>query len=228
MLLALIAHAAAMTILGARAVPTVRAGAIHMERDFAPQSLVSELRLELAQRRDEFQAAESVSSNGCSDDLRQAFRCRPSMGSNAFADLYDRLSVARSELSGALGCKLATGLEAAFVVYPAGGYYRRHIDSIAGVDEAGSGRRIVSFICYLTPSGWTAEDGGALRVHDNAKADGDCSYDNAKADGDCSCGSQLVLPESGSLALFDSKRVWHEVETTRRERACLVGWMLAA
>ena len=33
-----------------------------------------------------------------------------------------------------------------------------------------------------------------------------------------------VLPESGLLVAFDSKRLWHEVMPTRRERTCLVGW----
>ena len=37
---------------------------------------------------------------------------------------------------------------------------------------------------------------------------------------------QDLLPEGGSLAVFDSKRVWHEVAPTARERSCVVGWFL--
>ena len=40
--------------------------------------------------------------------------------------------------------------------------------------------------------------------------------------------AQELLPQSGSLVLFDSKRVWHEVLPTLRERACLVGWYRCA
>ena len=103
-------------------------------------------------------------------------------------------------------------MEATFVVYPAGkGYYRRHVDSIANVDEEGSGCRSISFVCYLTEPGWTARDGGELRVYASGAAGAAVRRD--------------ILPESGTLVLFDSKRVWHEVLPTRRERACLVGWM---
>ena len=34
-------------------------------------------------------------------------------------------------------------------MYPPGGYYKRHIDAVEGIDPQGSGRRCVSFICYL-------------------------------------------------------------------------------
>ena len=37
---------------------------------------------------------------------------------------------------------------------------------------------------------------------------------------------QDLLPEGGSLAVFDSKRVWHEVAPTARERSCVVGGFL--
>ena len=61
---------------------------------------------------------------------------------------------------------------------------------------SGSGQRALSFICYLTKTGrrWTSSDGGTL----------------------CLDTGERVLPESGSLVLFDSKRVWHSVEPTRR------------
>jgi SM-20-related protein len=77
-------------------------------------------------------------------------------------------------------------------------------------------RRSISFICYLNEPGWTASDGGQLRLH----GDGSESAESTPV--------QDVLPECGSLVLFDSKRVWHEVLPTRRERACIVGWFHVA
>eukprot|EP00908_Phaeocystis_cordata_P002941 Transcript_13185.p1 GENE.Transcript_13185~~Transcript_13185.p1 ORF type:complete len:145 (+),score=24.62 Transcript_13185:369-803(+) len=131
------------------------------------------------------------------------------MDDDAMCVLHDRLDAVRLQLGPMLGQPLSPGIEATYVVYPEGGYYKRHIDGVVG-DPQGSGRRCVSFICYLNEPGWTAKDGGALRVYDDADCERLCAYD--------------LLPESGSLVLFDSKRVWHEVLPTRRERPCLVGW----
>ena len=95
---------------------------------------------------------------------------------------------------------------------------------MGGLDLTGTGRRAVSFICYLNEAGWTHADGGALRVFGKAAAE-------AVAGGVYDDGDEPyvdVLPEEGSLVLFDSMSVFHEVLTTRRERACLVGWFLNA
>ena len=78
--------------------------------------------------------------------------------------------------------------EVMYVVYPPGGYYKRHIDSLANVDQMGSGRRSVSFVCYLTPP-WTENDGGELRVYGGEHPEMVAEYP----------------PESGSLVVFDSK-----------------------
>merc|ERR1712129_598830 len=107
---------------------------------------------------------------------------------------------------------LADGFEAAFVVYPPGGFYRKHLDSSEGVDPTGTGRRRLSFICYLNEPGWEASDGGALRVYDRGGEDAGATHS--------------LLPEGGLLAVFDSRRVWHEVAPTSRQRACVVGWFL--
>ena len=115
---------------------------------------------------------------------------------------------------------LATGMEVTYVIYPVGGYYQPHIDAMDGTSSA---KRCVSFICYLTPSGWTYDDGGALRVHYGRETDSG-SGAQVTRDADTGADYEDVAPESGSLVLFDSKQLWHEVLPTRRERACLVGW----
>ena len=129
----------------------------------------------------------------------------------------------------AMTCRvhLATGIEAVYVIYPVGGYYRRHIDSLDKVDPYGSGRRCVSFICYLNAPGWTVADGGQLRFYDSTVRDPPpatvhrCHPSSGSAESFWD-----VLPECGTLVLFDSKRVWHEVLPTQSQRACLVGWFL--
>lgn len=192
------------------AASTLSAGSAHREPNFVPLTLIAELRRELAAlgAAGRFEVTSSFSSDGRQDDLRSAMTCRPDMASDAFAQLYERLDAVRAELGRQLGRQLTGGMEATFVIYPQGGYYRRHVDSLAGVDAAGSGSRSVSFIVYLNEPGWTAHDGGQLRIY---RQDESAPVD--------------VLPEAGSLVLFDSKLVSHEVLPTRRERACLVGWM---
>ena len=120
------------------------------------------------------------------------------------------MDLVRDELSEILEKPLIPEMEMHYVRYPVGGFFRRHIDEF--VDEAaeyeGEGirsRRCVSWICYLTEPDWTAADGGQL-----------ISFDGSEP--------TEFLPTSGSLVLFDSLAVEHEVRPTQRERDCLVGW----
>ena len=257
------------------AASAVRSGSVHREPGFVPPALVARLRKELAalSRAGRFQEGTSHRSDGQRDDLRSAITCKPDITSDAFLMLYDRLDDVREELANQLGREHATGIEATYCVYPPGGYYRRHCDSVEGVDVAGSGRRSVSFICYLNEPGWSTADGGALRVEAAVSSspelcsvaqvppaedrwddddDDDLWDDDDRSDAEaCSAGDDLVvddavqeqtpapvlvpigqaseiLPETGLLVLFDSKKLWHEVLPTARERACLVGWFLHA
>ena len=74
-------------------------------------------------------------------------------------------------------------------------------------------RDVVRDTLWLTAQ---ASDGGALRVYKSDSGEEDALED----------APQDLLPEGGSLAVFDSKRVWHEVAPTSRERSCAVGWFL--
>ena len=234
MLLFMMPHASACT-LGARAAANaLLAGHVHREEGFAPAPLVDELRHELHSllAAGTFAVGTSHGSDGRRDGLRSALTCKPSMESAAFAGLFDRLDDYRSTLGPLLGREHATGMEATYVLYPPGGYYGRHLDSVQGVDAAGSGRRSVSWICYLSDPAvpWAATDGGALRVFGKAASAG-ASVDQWDDDEDEEGGQEMeedILPTSGRLVLFDSKLVSHEVLPTSRQRACLVGWFLHA
>jgi len=91
--------------------------------------------------------------------------------------------------------------EVHFTIYPAGSFYKRHLDQFKKNDH-----RILSIICYLNP-GWTEQDGGQLRMY----------LPDAPAD---------VLPLGGRLVCFRSDQIEHEVLPAKRDRLSLTGWML--
>lgn len=86
-------------------------------------------------------------------------------------------------------------------VYPAGTFYKRHIDQFKKDDH-----RILSVICYLNEN-WVDDDGGQLRLY-------------------LPDGTLDIRPSAGTLVCFRSDQLEHEVLTARRERLSLTGWML--
>lgn len=195
--------------LSPRTAATIAGGDVHVQDDFVPQSLVHALRneMQMLARTGEFGRGTSHTESGSIDEMRSALTCTPSLESTAFSALFESLDDVRLRLSSWLGRELATGFECVYVLYPPGGFYRRHMDSVEGVDPTGSGRRVYSFIIYLNTPGWAAEDGGELRI---STAQHEATRD--------------IWPESGRLVIFDSKQVWHEVLPCFRERSCVVGW----
>lgn len=93
--------------------------------------------------------------------------------------------------------------EGHLAIYPAGAYYRKHLDQFRDQDQ-----RLVSTILYLNP-GWREEDGGQLRIYTDPT---DASR------------QEQVLPLAGRLVCFLSDRFVHEVLPARRERMSLTGW----
>lgn len=94
-------------------------------------------------------------------------------------------------------------LEAHLAAYPAGAFYRRHLDRFRDDD-----RRSLTTIVYLN-EGWTAADGGQLRFWPSADGQGE-PID--------------ILPSGGTLVTFLSDRFWHEVLPAGRQRLALTGW----
>jgi hypothetical protein len=243
--------------LVADAAAAIRDGQLHRAPGFASPSLVAELRREVARlaESEAFRLGTSHRGNGDVDDMRRALTCTPDLASDSFSSVLARLSHLGNDLGNALGRRHASGIESAYVAYPPGGYYRRHRDSVVGVDVRGSGRRSTSFILYLTDPDlpWSRADGGALRIFSStataqapapapapppaaaARASEDewdeDEEEKDEKDEDVSAAvpggvAEDVLPESGLLVIFDSKSLWHEVLPTSRHRLCLVGWFL--
>ena len=102
--------------------------------------------------------------------------------------------------------------ELLYAYYPQGGFYRRHRDAIAG---SASVLRTFSLLLYLNKD-WSESDEGYLRMHMDSGGD------------ELPVGEEPnfldVSPQGGTLVLFDSEKVPHEVLDTKSERLAIVGW----
>lgn len=127
-------------------------------------------------------------------------------------NLYDRLSDLSMKDS---AIPLDRSLnELLYAYYPEGGFYRRHRDAIP---NSASVLRKYSLLLYLNRDGWSPDkDAGQLRMHLDGGGD------------ECPTGVQPnfidIDPLGGTLVLFKSEAVPHEVLDTMSERFALVGW----
>lgn len=93
-------------------------------------------------------------------------------------------------------------IEAHYAHYPPGSHYARHLDAFRG-----NNLRRVSSVCYLNPD-WQPGDGGELCLHA----------------ADPSGEARLIPPLQGSLVVFLSEAVPHEVLRTRCDRLSVAAW----
>ena len=110
---------------------------------------------------------------------------------------------AMDELRSALNQAFYLGLEdfeCHFACYPPGAFYQKHLDRFRDDD-----RRTVTAVYYLNEA-WQTEHGGALRLY---------LADDTELD---------VLPSAGTLVLFISAELPHEVLPATRERLSMTGW----
>ncbi len=91
--------------------------------------------------------------------------------------------------------------EVHMTIYPAGTYYKRHLDQFKKDDH-----RKLSVICYLNKD-WKEAEGGQLRIY-------------------LPEGEQDILPLAGRLVCFRSDQLEHEVLPATRARLSLTGWIL--
>ena len=105
-------------------------------------------------------------------------------------------------LRGALNRSLFLGLdsfETHFALYPPGAGYQRHLDRFQN-----SPVRAVSVVAYLNQH-WQPGDGGELRLHLDS-------------------GVRDFPPRAGTVAVFASADIEHEVLAAGKDRASLAGW----
>ena len=128
-------------------------------------------------------------------------------------------------------------VELSYLVYDdEGACYEKHVDAFTKNNQ-----RSVSFLIYLGGSSsddddddddelWdTSVHGGALRIHgaENAQHTGCKIIVTTKLEKEEEDGSSFysdVPPNPGTLVLFDSTTVPHEVRPVYRKRVCVVGW----
>ena len=174
------------------------------------------------------------STNTLNENIRVAETCFLGEGklsdvpSTARNELYVALDSARNALSGnsrldeqdwqsgevskgapALDRELT---EMLYAYYPSGGFYRRHKDAVSG---SASILRCYSLLLYLNQS-WKKEDGGELRMHFDSGGDFLATGEEPNY--------LDVEPKAGTLVLFRSDKVPHEVLDTYTERLAVAGW----
>lgn len=172
---------------------------------------------------------------GIFDDAEKA---DPSIGNiDAREDLLDLMADLRELLQLDLGIRLSESMELQYLRYPGGssnsssekkkmGFYGRHFDRDPDDVSGSTCRRKISLLLYLNDEAWDAKrDGGVLRAYLPAE---EKTPKRSSSDGKGSVVSsyQDITPKGGTLVLFDSASVEHEVLPTHRERWAVVGWFL--
>mmetsp|Transcript_23865 Transcript_23865/g.40692 ORF Transcript_23865/g.40692 Transcript_23865/m.40692 type:complete len:306 (+) Transcript_23865:100-1017(+) len=161
--------------------------------------------------------------------------------SDARDDLLDLMGDLRELLQTDLGVRLSESMELQYLRYPGGdgsskkkksGFYGRHFDS--SPEDEKTCRRKVSLLLYLNDETWDVKrDGGVLRAYlprQQLLQQESKSVKKRKRNSDGLVeeggGTQDITPKGGTLVLFDSASVEHEVLPTYRERWAVVGWFL--
>ncbi len=173
-----------------------------------PQFIASSLTLELAEECRKCAAEGALApagvGRGAQQQVREGVRGDHIQWLEAGqAEACDQYLQVVDELRLALNQGLYLGLEdfeGHFALYPPGAFYQKHVDRFRDDD-----RRAVSAVFYLNED-WQAEQGGALRLY----------LPNGE--------TRDVLPQAGSLLLFLSADMPHEVLPASRDRLSLTGW----
>lgn len=133
-------------------------------------------------------------------DIRGDSICWLEMDFDAGEQYLQRMEELRQQLNQALFLGLQS-FEGHYAHYQAGSYYQRHVDRHRDNDA-----RVVSAVCYLNED-WPNDAGGELKLW---------NADN-----------ELLVsmpPQGGTLVLFMSADMPHEVLAATRSRYSIAGW----
>ena len=143
-----------------------------------------------------------VTKNDQPQEIRNDFTYwLDSQQSAAEGELFVLLQLLRDRIKNYFRIPL-NDLECHFALYPAGHYYKKHVDQTAT-----NNKRFFSFVIYLN-SEWSATDGGQLVGFD---------AETAKP-------LFTLLPEAGKMVIFRSD-IPHEVEVCHKPRKSIAGWL---
>ena len=126
----------------------------------------------------------------------------PLVLSQAQANYFEQLETLRI----AINRQLYLGLfefEGHLALYPPGSFYGKHLDCFQDASH-----RVVTAILYLNHE-WQPADGGLLRFYLDESGEGEY-FD--------------IEPLGGRLVVFLSRRYFHEVLPSQRDRMSLTGW----
>jgi SM-20-related protein len=188
--------------------------------DFISTQLQNDLRTDVNALREDalFNVAKigQDNTNTLNTNVRVAETCFLGPGrytpNSARDNLYSLIEQLRLDLCAHTNVPLDTTLtELLYAYYPQGGYYRKHTDALQG---SASALREYSLLLYLNDADWADTDGGQLRLY--------LSPQNAVETDETPILD--VLPKGGTLALFRSDCIPHEVLDTQRERCAVIGW----
>jgi SM-20-related protein len=120
---------------------------------------------------------------------------------SGISGVFDLLESVKSILNRLCFLSLS-GYEFHLAHYPAGAFYKRHLDQFKERQN-----RMITLIIYLNEH-WQKGDGGELKVY--------------RADGSSFC----VDPKGNRCLIFKSAVIEHEVLATNKSRYTLTGWFL--
>jgi SM-20-related protein len=173
-----------------------------VQLDYFPPDLIGELLRDLEEQQERMKPAGI--GRGAQNQVQEHIRNDKTLwleGERAAQNEYLRLMDAlRMDLNRDLFLGL-TEFEAHYARYETGGFYKKHLDALKGERN-----RVVSTITYLTP-GWKESDQGQLVLYDGEDRE-----------------LARILPAAGTLALFMSEDVPHEVLPPLRPRSSIAGW----
>lgn len=127
----------------------------------------------------------------------------PSELTPAQATYWERIDQLRQRLNRELFLNVQE-FEAHLAVYPAGTFYKRHLDQ-----HQNTQRRQIACIFYLN-NDWQPADGGHLRIYPETG-----NWDHFVE----------VPPVGGTLVCFRCDTIFHEVLPAQRQRMSLTGWL---
>lgn len=173
---------------------------------FVPIRLVADLAAEAEHREGNRELADAGIGRGDNQVIADRVRRASGRWLDGGSDSERLLLAIAESLRLAINRRLFLGLfefEAQLLSYPPGGFYARHLDSLAGARN-----RVVSLVLYLN-EGWQAADGGELVLWPPG------------GDGPPAA---CVVPKAGTLVLMLSEEIPHEVRPARRQRRAIAGW----
>merc|ERR1739848_786223 len=114
-------------------------------------------------------------------------------------------------------------------------HYSRHLDSCIGspleLGLLGWARardyrdRAVTVILYLNEGDWPVDAAGQLRIYHDSERSPPSERINA-TESDCGVETYTdVVPRGGTLVVFDSRRMEHQVIPTNNDRFALTCWI---